>query len=191
MRDLITALLDEDSILRQTDQLLEQAGSDAALFQKIYTLWLTKVYQYVYARVRNTHDAEDLTSQIFLKAYQAFPRYNHRGHFAAWLFTIARNEINMFFRGQKGIEVPLDVVEVVNSEEDILKTVISSGEIEQLNQTISRLPAEEQELLYLRYVVEMKFADIALVLKRKEDTVKKSLYRLQTRLQNMLEETNE
>jgi len=191
MRDLTTASPEADSILARTDELIEKVGLKAAGFQEIYTLWLTRVYQYVYARVGSPNDAEDLTSQIFLKAYEAFPRYKHRGHFAAWLFTIARNEINMFYRGRKAVEVTLDVVEFATPGQDMLNTVISSGEINQLKQIISTLPAEEQELIYLRYVAEMKFTDMALVLGRKEDAVKKSLYRLQTRLQNMLEENHE
>ena len=191
MRDSTTASPEVDSVLVQTDELIEKTGLNVAGFQKIYTLWLTRVYQYVYARVGNSHDAEDLTSQIFLKAYEAFPRYKHRGHFAAWLFTIARNEITMFYRGRKSVEVSLDVVEHADSGQDVLNTIVNSGEIDQLKQIISTLPAQEQELIYLRYVTEMKFSDMALVLGRKEDTVKKSLYRLQTRLRSLLEENHE
>lgn len=191
MRDLTTASPEVDSMLTRTDELIERAGLNTAGFQEIYTLWLTRVYQYVYARVGSLNDTEDLTSQIFLKAYEAFPRYKHRGHFAAWLFTIARNQINMFYRGRKSVEVSLDVVEHANSDQDVLNTIVNSGEIDQLKQIISTLPAREQELIYLRYVTEMKFSDMALVLGRKEDAVKKSLYRLQTRLQKMLEEDHE
>lgn len=191
MRDSTTASPEVDSVLVQTDELIEKTGLNVAGFQKIYTLWLTRVYQYVYARVGNSHDAEDLTSQIFLKAYEAFPRYKHRGHFAAWLFTIARNEITMFYRGRKSVEVSLDVVEHADSGQDVLNTIVNSGEIDQLKQIISTLPAQEQELIYLRYVTEMKFSDMALVLGRKEDTVKKSFYRLQTRLRSLLEENHE
>lgn len=191
MRDSTTASPEVDSVLVQTDELIEKTGLNVAGFQKIYTLWLTRVYQYVYARVGNSHDSEDLTSQIFLKAYEAFPRYKHQGHFTAWLFTIARNEITMFYRGRKSVEVSLDVVEHADSGQDVLNTIVNSGEIDQLKQIISTLPAQEQELIYLRYVTEMKFSDMALVLGRKEDTVKKSLYRLQTRLRSLLEENHE
>jgi RNA polymerase sigma-70 factor (ECF subfamily) len=191
MRDSTTASPEVDSVLVQTDELIEKTGLNVAGFQKIYTLWLTRVYQYVYARVGNSHDAEDLTSQIFLKAYEAFPRYKHQGHFAAWLFTIAQNEINMLFRGRKTVEVALDVVEHTDSGQDVLNTIVNSGEIDQLKQIISTLPAQEQELIYLRYVTEMKFSDMALVLGRKEDAIKKSLYRLQTRLRSLLEENHE
>jgi len=171
--------------------LIENGKLNAAGFKEIYTLWITKVYQYTYARVGNPNDAEDLTSQIFLKAYEAFPRYKHRGHFAAWLFSIARNEIKMFYRGRKAAEVTLDFAELKIPGQDMLNSVVNSNEIRHLNQEIGKLSAEEQELIYLRYVAEMKFSDMALVFKRKEDTVKKSLYRLQNRLQNIMEENHE
>ena len=191
MRDLTTASPEVVNILARTDELIEKAGLNAAGFHEIYTLWLTRVYQYVYARLGNPNDAEDLTSQIFLKAIEAFPRYKHRGHFAAWLFTIARNEIKMFYRGRKAVEVTLDVVEHADSGQDVLNTLANSSEIDHLKQIISTLTAQEQELIYLRYVTEMKFSDMSLVLGRKEDAIKKSLYRLQTRLRSLLEENHE
>lgn len=187
MRKPLTASPEVTDIVARTDELIESLGLNAEGFQGIYVLWLTRVYQYVYVRVDNHHDADDLTSQVFLKAYQAFPRYKHRGHFAAWLFTIARNEINMFYRGKGKAELTRGVDGKQDPVQDLTSAVIHSGEIARLKQAIRSLPADEQNLIHLRYVAEMKFADMALVLGRKEDTVKKTLYRLQTRLQEMLE----
>jgi len=63
-------------------------------------------------------------------------------------------------------------------------------EIAQLRRLVRSLPEEEQELIRLRYVAELTFADMAIVLKKREDAVKKSLYRLQARLQSVLQNAN-
>jgi len=179
-----TQTLDEDALIRA-------AQANPALFQQVYARWVTPVYQFAYARTGNRQDAEDLTSQIFLKAYQSWGRYKHKGRFAAWLFTIARNQINSHFRSKASSEVALEDAPPNAIDPDVLGTVIHSDEIARLVELIEALPAEEQELIHLRYVAELKFGDIALVLGRKEEAVKKALYRLQDRLQTQLEESHE
>lgn len=191
MRDVKIATLDSKNILEQTNELIDKTGLVTSVFKEIYDLWFTKVYQYSYARVGNQKDAEDITSQIFLKAIEAFPRYKHRGHFPAWLFTIARNEIKMFYRGKKKSRTVVEVGKIASLTPDLLNSLINSGDIKQLNELITRMPDKEKELIYLRYVAEMKFTDMAVVLGRKESAVKKSLYRLQTRLQNIMEENHD
>lgn len=173
------------------DELIIQAQKDPALFQEIYRYWVTPVYQFIYARVGNYQDAEDLTSQIFLNAFQAFPHYKHRGHFSAWLFTIARNQLYSSFRKKKTPQVPLEAAEAPSSNPEMITNIIQSAQIGSLKKLIRNLPEEEQELIYLRYVAELKFSDIALVLGRKEPAVKKSLYRLQERLKELMEDYHE
>ena len=191
MRDANIATLDSKNILEQTNEIIDKSGLVTSVFKEIYDLWFTKVYQYSYARVGNQKDAEDITSQIFLKAIEAFPRYKHRGHFPAWLFTIARNEIKMFYRRNKKSRTNVEVSEIASLTPDLLNSLINSSEIKQLNEQITKMPDKEKELIYLRYVAEMKFADIAIVLGRKESAVKKSLYRLQARIQKNMEDIHD
>lgn len=80
------------------EKLILEVKNNPIRFQELYGLWAVRIYQFVYARVNNRQDAEDLTAQIFMNAYQAMPRYRHEGTFSAWLFTIARNQIRSFFR---------------------------------------------------------------------------------------------
>lgn len=191
MRKSITASKAAQTKKPDEGLLIQKAQKNPVFFQEIYTAWVAPVFQYIYARTGSRQDAEDLTSQIFLKAYQALPRYHHRGHFSAWLFTIARNQVNEFFRKKMAVEISLDLADPAAPNPDMLNTVIHTDEIERLKQLIQGLPDEEQELVHLRYVAELKFGDIALVLNRKEAAVKKTLYRLQARLQGLLEAYHE
>ena len=64
-------------------------------FEQLYRDFLQRIFAYVRAQLGVTADAEDVTSQVFLKAYQAYDRYQPQGETpAAWLFQIARNSIN-------------------------------------------------------------------------------------------------
>src|SRR5512147_978265 len=84
--------------LDDDERLVRAAQKNPADFKPIYQKWLKPVYRYFYFRVGNEKDAEDLTSQVFLKVYEDLPRYRSRGCFSAWLFTIARARAADFYR---------------------------------------------------------------------------------------------
>lgn len=167
--------------------LISEAKKNPAAFSGIYERWEVPVYQYFYYRTGNTFSAEDLTSQLFLKVFESIGRYQHRGHFAAWVFTIARNMVAKHFR-EKHHEESYETASITREEPDPLEELALSDEIEKLKILVSSLSAEEQELIRLRYAADLKFSDIAIILHKREDAVKKSLYRLQTHLQYLLEQ---
>ncbi len=175
-----------DSNPDKDGELALAAQKDPAIFQSIYDRWAIRIYQYFYFHTNDPVYAEDLTSQLFLSALQALPRYQHRGHFAAWLFAIARNLSKEYFR-KNHREVPLETALELPSSSDPSEEIARMDEIAQLRLLVLSLPEEEQELIHLRYVAELTFADMAIVLKKREDAVKKSLYRLQARLQSVLQ----
>lgn len=165
--------------------LILAAQKNPTEFQWIYDRWAVPIYQYFYFRTDESASAEDLTSQLFLSAIQALPRYQHRGHFAAWLFAIARNLSKEYFRkGHR--EVPLEAANHMHAASDPSWEAAQQDEIAHLRALIQSLPEDDQELIRLRYVADLSFADMAIVLKKREDAVKKSLYRLQARLQSAL-----
>jgi RNA polymerase sigma-70 factor, ECF subfamily len=171
-------------------RLISEAQRTPAAFQAIYDRWATPVYQYFYYRTGDEPSAEDLTSHLFLSAYQSLPRYVHRGHFAAWLFTIAGNLVKQYYRS-RGRETALAEAGDLPSPGDLSADFDQADEIRRLQKLIRALPEDEQELIRLRYVAGLSFVDMAAVLHKREDAVKKSLYRLQARLQSLLEQNND
>ena len=166
--------------------LAMEAKSDPAAFGRLYDHYVQPVYRYLYSRVESVHAAEDLTSQTFIAAYEALPKYRERGQFAAWLFQIARSKMNDHFRRSRR-EVELEAAERIVEREDALGQVIQNEELIRLRSLIRKLDLDEQELIRLRYVAELSFAEMAELLGRREETVKKSLYRLQARLKDQME----
>jgi RNA polymerase sigma-70 factor, ECF subfamily len=170
-------------------RLVLAAQGNPVQFQALYDRWAAPVYHYFYYRTGDLPSAEDLTSQLFLAAYQSLPRYRHRGHFAAWLFTIARNLSREYYRKTRR-EAPLEFAERLVALSDPGAEAAQADEIRRLVRLVRALPDDQQELIRLRYVAELSFADMALVLNKREDAVKKSLYRLQARLQSLLEQND-
>lgn len=170
--------------------MVTPAPNSLAGFKPLYLKWLSPVYRYFYHRVGNVKDAEDLTSQVFLKVYEQFPNYSEQGHFPAWLFTIARHKATDFFRIQPTTS-SLENEDTADQTIDLLAQAVQTDEIKRLRLLIRSLSEEEQELLRLRFVVEFGYREIADLLSRKEDAVRKSISRLLARLQSQLEGNHE
>ena len=68
--------------------LVQAAREDPVAFGRLYRHFVQPIYRYLYSQVGTVHDAEDLTSQTFITAYESLPRYRERGYFSAWLFRI-------------------------------------------------------------------------------------------------------
>lgn len=174
---------------RQVSQIIAAARQDPGAFGELYLLYAQPVFRYFYSRLGSFPEAEDAAAQTFLAALERFPRYRHDGYFASWLFSIARNKAMDYFRKQ-GKETALDDADLIPSEANLLQQVIKSERMTALSELIRALPEDAQELIRLRYVADLSFAEIGHLFGQKEDTVKKSLYRLLARLRVQLENSH-
>jgi RNA polymerase sigma-70 factor, ECF subfamily len=166
---------------------LELAQVDPGDFGELYAYYAPRIYKYLLSRLGNIEEARDVTSQTFLNAFELFPRYQHRGYFSAWLFSIARSKYVDHLRKTKRSPETLEDT-WPDPLPDPLSQVIETERLTRLRGSIRRLAEEEQEMLRLRYVAEISFAEMAAILHKKEDAVKKALYRLLARLQSQMEE---
>jgi RNA polymerase sigma-70 factor (ECF subfamily) len=169
--------------------LVRLAQTDAQAFGALYDRYVQRVYRYCYYRTNSAPDAEDLTAQIFLATLEALPRYRQDGHFAAWLFSIARKKVADFHRRRS--HVPLEEAVLPPIHTDLALDVETSQRREHLLKLVQALKEEERELIHLRYVAELSFAEMAKALQRNEDAVKKSVYRLMAHLKQELEADHE
>jgi RNA polymerase sigma-70 factor (ECF subfamily) len=92
-----------EKIKRESDELeiIKSARQDPKAFGELYKLYVEQVFRYLYSRTGNVHEAEDITAQAFLTAFESFERFRQDGHFASWLFTIARNKAIDHFRQRR------------------------------------------------------------------------------------------
>jgi RNA polymerase sigma-70 factor (ECF subfamily) len=171
---------------KQVSHIIEAARRDPQKFGELYLLYAQPVYRYLYSRIGNVTEAEDITAQTFLSALEHFPKYRHDGYFASWLFSIARSKAMDYFRQQRN-ETSLDETEIVTLDSNLLEQIIDTERVTALSTLIHTLSFDEQELISLRYVADLRFVEIGQLLNQKEDTVKKTLYRLLARLKGQLE----
>jgi RNA polymerase sigma-70 factor (ECF subfamily) len=171
-------------------ELIRTARRDPKAFGGLYLRYVEPVFRYLCSRLGNVHEAEDITAQTFLVAFESFGRFRQDGHFASWLFAIARHKAMDHYRQRKDTS-PIGEIDDISLEEDPLNRVIQSEQAAALSKLIRALPEEDRELLRLRFLAAMSFPEIAHFLRRNEEAVKKSVYRLLARLHDQLEVPNE
>lgn len=186
---MIEAYIENEMDVKKTDSRIEDeklvisAKNNLSEFKNIYEKWLNPVYRYCYFRVGNKNDAEDLTSQIFLKAYEGLSFYRHRGYFSAWLFSIARARVTDFYRKQKK-DLPIFEANEIPDEIDLSAQVAKNMVLNQVHTIIHKLSDKDQELIRLRFVAGLTYREIGDLLHRKEDTVRKAVSRILERIKN-------
>jgi RNA polymerase sigma-70 factor, ECF subfamily len=167
--------------------LIEAAAGDPAAFSALYRTYVRSIYRYIFYRVGDAREAEDLTSQVFFEALEGLPRYRHNGHFPAWLFGIARHKIADFYRAARP-ELPLEAAYgQVSAGGELLPKLVRTEEARRAFELIQKLDEQDQELLRLRFIASLGFAEIAVLLHQKEDATKKRVYRLLDKLKRQLE----
>ncbi len=158
-----------------TRYTLQMNPADPQGFAALYRQHLPAVYRYLYRRVGNAAEAEDLTAQTFTEALEAVRRNSFRpgGNFPAFLFTIARRRAADFYRQRP--EAPLD--EPPDPEPGLLSALEAREDIRRLQTLLAQQDEEKRELLRLRFAAGLGFAEIALLEGKSEAAVKMSLYR--------------
>jgi RNA polymerase sigma-70 factor (ECF subfamily) len=164
----------------------EAGESERSRFLAIYDAHAQSVYRYLLSRLGDPAEAQDLTSQTVLTAWEHFPRYREDGRAGAWLMSIARSKLVDFLRREKRRPE-----EVFFPEPGGSAAVEEAERRSRLQEMIRGLPDSDRELLRLRYTAGMPIAEIAAMAGRGEEAVKKSFQRLIGRLRSRMEVDHE
>ena len=167
-----------DTEFNEEDVLNRAAQGESDAFGLLYERYIDRIFNYVYYRTGNLHDAEDLTARVFQRAMNHIRNYTDRGvPFSAWLYRIAHNLVANWHRDRsRRQEIPINDVPILPSKGDHPeRNLVRSQEEESLLRLIRRLPPERQNLLILKFVENMSNAEIGAIMGRSEGAVK-SLY---------------
>ena len=169
--------------------LVERAQKgDRAALEELYLIHFDRIYSYLHMSVGNRHDAEDLTTQTFLKMLEAIGRFRFQSApFSAWLFRIAHNLAMDHFRAARRWQPEEEVPEQPGEEEPSaeMQALQSIGRQSML-ELIEDLSPEQQQVLTLKFVFNFPNADVATILEKTEGAVKSLQHRALVSLQKQL-----
>ena len=179
-----------DIEFNEEDVLTRAAQGDRDAFGLLYGRYIDRIFNYVYYRTGNLHDAEDLTARVFQRAMNHIQNYTDRGvPFSAWLYRIAHNLVANWHRDRsRRQEIPINDVPSLPSKGDHPeRNLVHSQEQDSLLRLIRRLPPERQSLLILKFVEDMSNAEIGAIMGRSEGAVKLLLFRSRQALKRCLD----
>lgn len=162
---------------------------DEEAFGNLYTLHIDAIFRYVYYRIGNVEDAEDLTEQIFLNAWEALPGYKQQGKpFTSWLYRISHNIVVDYHRNRQRTEISVEQLnpdDLQRGQRSTLQTVIEKEEVEILAKAISQLSSEQQQVIILRFIEGFSHREVAQILGKKEGACRMIQYRALSSLQQI------
>jgi len=172
-------------------KILEQSKTNPLDFEEIFDSYYPRIFRYILYRTGNPDIAKDISAETFYKALNKINTYNSdRGSFSAWVYKIANNEINYYFRKKKyepasynaaieegGFAEPQAKVDIENEFIEVQEEMAKNKDFLQICEAIKNIPQIYQEVITLRFLENKKISEISMILDKKEGTIKSILSR--------------
>ena len=178
-----------DSEKKRVRALVDRAQKgDREALEELYLIHFDRIYSYLHVSVGNRHDAEDLTTQTFLKMLEKIGSFRWQSApFSAWLFRIAHNLAMDHFRSRRRWQPEEEVPEPPGEEEPSaeLAAMQTIGR-ESMLKLIEHLSSEQQQVLTLKFVFNLPNAEVAAILDKTEGAIKSLQHRALVSLQKQI-----
>lgn len=160
--------------LPEERQLVQSAKSgDSEAFAQLYDAYLDRVYRYVFFRVSDDEMAEDITSQVFLKAWENLDRYQPgNSPFLAWLYTIARNQVIDHYRARKQTVSIDEIVSLPAKDDAVDEQIQFRFEIQTMRDALQFLTEEQQQVLILKFIAGLETREISKQMNKAEGAIR-------------------
>ena len=198
-QNALPALQVQTMNLEQEAQLIEQCRTDPAAFGQVFDYWYKPVFGYIMRRTADYDLSKDIAAETFLKAFLKIQGFKWRGtSLSAWLYRIATNELNMYYRSSKYKPASLQQLlenpqmekllrQSTDDERELLENELKAyNDYNLVRQNLLKLDIKYQEVIALRYFEQKTNGEISLILDKNEGTVKSLLSRGLEKLRNML-----
>jgi RNA polymerase sigma-70 factor (ECF subfamily) len=169
--------------------ILEAKGGEAEAFGRLYDYYLPAIYRFILLKVSQREEAEDLTHQVFLKAWTGISGYSEKGlPFSSWLYRIARNLVIDSYRRSRPV---ISIDEEFVSEKLIFKPNILSiddkKDIALIMSLLKQLKDIERDVIIMRFVEDLSVKEVSEATNKSEGAVKLIQHRAIKRLKELLE----
>ncbi|MBZ1348354.1 MAG: RNA polymerase sigma factor [Candidatus Nealsonbacteria bacterium] len=155
-------------------------------FSRIFDQHINKIYRFVYLKVNSQEIAQDITSEVFLRGWQAFKKaynpcpmpQNKIKNISAFLYQIARNLVIDHYREkQKKQTVSIENMEIVDPGIGLEEKAAIDSDIEQIRKGLLRLKQDYQDVIIWHYLDDLSVSEIAKILNKPETTVRVMIHR--------------
>ena len=155
----------------------EAAKTNPHAFGELYERYYARVYRYVYHRVGNTADAEDLTAVVFMKALEALHSYRCTSSgFAPWIFRITHNAVVDHYRRSRKHQT-LDDIPHEAPTGDPVSDLLRTERRDELQSLLKHLSSDQRDVVLMRYAADLSFPEIAATMNKNEAAVRMLLHR--------------
>ncbi|MFA7201585.1 MAG: sigma-70 family RNA polymerase sigma factor [Candidatus Paceibacterota bacterium] len=183
-----------DARLTDEHEILKKAiAGESSAFGSLYDTYQPLIYRFVYLRVSHREEAEDLTHQVFLSAWQNIGSFQEHGlPISSWLYQIARNRVIDHYR-TKHVSLSLNEEneDLHPSLDDVADSLETKLQLEQIQVALRTLHPDQQDILIMRFVEGLSNAEIASALKKHEGTIRVLQHRALRNLKKQLEKSHE
>ena len=152
-------------------------------------MYIDRIYRHISYRVNNTADIEDITQQVFIKAWQSIGKYKKTGlSFFAWLLKISHNLVIDYYRSRKSESYGIDFDLIASkSETDPAQIVEDHYNRQEIRKVINKLHSEQQQVITMRYIEDLSYAEIAAALGKSEGAIRVIIHRGLAKLKTTME----
>ena len=182
----------KDKIFKEKYLLFKAKNKDPEAFAQVYDSYADRIYRFIYFKVSNQEDAQDLTSEVFLKTWQyIIDGGKEIKNLNALFYKIARNLVIDYYRkssSQKEILMEEEVLERQEAMINGLEKIEAKLQVEKIEAKLKELKDEYREVIILRYIEGFSISDMAEIFEKKKGAVRVLLYRALNTLKELMEE---
>ncbi|MFH1822518.1 MAG: RNA polymerase sigma factor [Patescibacteria group bacterium] len=182
---------------RQDKKILAKLKrKDQEAYLKAYDLYVDQIYRFVYFKISNSEEAEDITSLVFLKTWNYINenKLDDVKTLKALIYTIARTSVIDYYRqnAQDNLKIHIDNIEMPidlpDTRQDVHKKVEIKSDIKIIENTLNKLKDEYREIIILKYIEELSIEEIADIIQKSKNNVRVLTHRAIKALKELIEE---
>ena len=180
----------KEKLVLNEEKLLKEVENDPQKFGEIYEAFYINIFGYVFRRTTNYDAAKDIAAETFLKAFAAIGKFKWRNiSILYWLYRIATNELSKYFNSRRYMpdslgrireEYGVDITDYSNAETERIQLeeeLDKHKEFMKINDLLKKLDLKYQNVISLRFFEQKSIREIAIILNKKEGTVRSLLSR--------------
>lgn len=167
--------MNNNNLENPKELMLRAKNGDTDAFERLYEIYFIPVFRYIYFRVKNRENAEDLVQEVFLKVFNSISKFQEKGKSPLnFFFTVARNAVIDYWRKKKEVKFdnPQDILKISDRDESPWSLLQKNETVSMVNKAIKYLPNDQQEVIILKFINDLSNEEIAGLLKKNEAAVR-------------------